>query len=568
VKGGTLTGNLVLEGTLSRLPYAVEAPFNSYHRQHEPACLPNTRVDLLREIYDWADGQGEHFIFWLNGLAGMGKSTIARTVAHEYYKRERLGASFFFSRGGGDISHAGKFFTSIAVQLANNIPTIQGYICDAISERRDIASQSLHDQWYQIVLRPLSKLDSKSCPPSYVVVVDALDECEDDNNIRIILQLLAEARSLKTVRLRIFLTSRPELPIRYSFYQIPEAEHRDFLLQRISPAIVDHDILIFLEYNLNFVRRECHLANDWPRAHDIKRLVENANGLFIWAATACRFIREGRAFAADRLSIVLKDDSSVDESSMDDSSTEGSAIEDSTIAPEEQLNKIYLTVLKNSVRSYKKEERKKWYKLLKESIGAIILLFSPLSAFSLAGFLDIREEYIIRALNDLHSILDISEDRDRPIRLHHPSFRDFLLDKQRCGIPNFWVDEKQSHQKLANNCIRLMTTSLKQDICGMDAPGSLVADIERGQVEQYLSPEVQYACLYWIQHLQKGVSRLCDDDQVHQFLQAHLLHWLEALSWMRKISEGIHAIASLESIALVSQLPPYYEYRLIHRSDL
>jgi len=56
MKGGTLTGNSVLEKTLSRLSYAVEAPFNSYHRQHEPACLPNTRVDLLREIYDWADG--------------------------------------------------------------------------------------------------------------------------------------------------------------------------------------------------------------------------------------------------------------------------------------------------------------------------------------------------------------------------------------------------------------------------------------------------------------------------------------------------------------------------------
>jgi hypothetical protein len=39
-----------------------------------------------------------------------GKSTIARTIAQRYYEKDCLGASFFFSRGGGDVSHASKFF--------------------------------------------------------------------------------------------------------------------------------------------------------------------------------------------------------------------------------------------------------------------------------------------------------------------------------------------------------------------------------------------------------------------------------------------------------------------------
>lgn len=79
---------------LSSLPYAVDAPFNSYQRQHEPVCLADTRVNLLREIYSWADGKDERLIFWLNGLAGTGKSTIARTVARNYFDKKRLGASF------------------------------------------------------------------------------------------------------------------------------------------------------------------------------------------------------------------------------------------------------------------------------------------------------------------------------------------------------------------------------------------------------------------------------------------------------------------------------------------
>src|SRR6266576_4645838 len=91
-----LTGN----SALSHLPCAVEAPFNSYAKQNSPPCLPNTRVDILREIYNWAEGQDGRCIFWLNGLAGTGKSTIARTVARRYFDQKCLGASFFFSRGG------------------------------------------------------------------------------------------------------------------------------------------------------------------------------------------------------------------------------------------------------------------------------------------------------------------------------------------------------------------------------------------------------------------------------------------------------------------------------------
>ncbi len=67
-------------------------------------------------------------------------------------------------------------------------------------------------------------------------------------------------------------------------------------------------------------------------------------------------------------------------------------------------------------------------------------------------------------------------------------------------------------------------------------------------------PEVQYAYLYWVQHLQRSGAQLYDNNQVHQFLQVNLLHWLEALGWMEKISEGILAIFSLEAQIPVSLL--------------
>ena len=108
---GILRGHLGLDDRLDRLPVADDAPFSSFSKQHESTCLEDSRVDVLKEIYSWAGGPDERCIFWLRGLAGTGKSTIARTVASIYSGQKCLGASFFFSRGGGDVSHAGKFVT-------------------------------------------------------------------------------------------------------------------------------------------------------------------------------------------------------------------------------------------------------------------------------------------------------------------------------------------------------------------------------------------------------------------------------------------------------------------------
>jgi hypothetical protein len=460
-------------------------------------------------------------------LAGTGKSTIARTVARRYSDQKRLGASFFFSRGGGDVGHAGKFFTSLAVQLAGNIPQTQRLISDTVTGQNDIVNQSLRDQWCQLVLRPLSRLDSNSCPSSYVLVVDALDECDKEEHIRMILQLLAEARTLKTVRLRVFLTSRPEIPIRYGICQIPDTEHQNFVLHNVSSSIINHDIGIFLQHNLNSIALERSLVAGWPGEQNIERLVRNASGLFIWAATACRFIREGKRFATKRLDTILEG--------------RGSAV----TAPDKHLDDIYTFVLKHSIGpGYMDNEKEEAYYMLRQILGSTAVLFSPLSIQSLSRLLRIAKEDIDQTLEDLHSVLDVPKDQNRPLRLHHPSFRDFLLNNDRCKHP-FWVDEKQAHRRLADSCVQLMLT-LKQDICYLNTPGVLVSDVESSRVERILPPEVQYACLSWIQHLQKSDTQLYDNDQVHQFLQAHLLHWLEALSWIGKTSEGVLAISSLE----------------------
>jgi hypothetical protein len=132
--------------------------------------------------------------------------------------------------------------------------------------------------------------------------------------------------------------------------------------------------------------------------------------------------------------------------------------------------------------------------MLKSLLGSIVTLLSPLSTQSLSKLLSTSQDEVDQTLDDLHAILSIPEDPTVPLRLHHPSFRDFLFEKARCE--EFWVDEKVAHQVLANYCMQLMSTSLKQDIYGIDASGMVVANTDRNLIEQGLPPEVQYACRY------------------------------------------------------------------------
>ncbi|KAI0896280.1 vegetative incompatibility protein HET-E-1 [Annulohypoxylon nitens] len=504
---------------LALLPVASEAAFNSRHNQHEPTCLPNTRTELLHEIEKWIETPNERCIFWLNGIAGTGKSTVARTVARIHYNRGDLGANFFFSRGGGDLSNANKLVTTLSRQLAARLPPVRRYICEAIDEQEDIMSLSLKDQWEKLIINPLSKLHGRHLESTVLIVIDALDECESERDVRVLIRALSTSRLLHNVRLRIFVTSRPDILIRHGFTKIPEVEREVFALHHISPDIVDRDISIFFENHFLAIREERGFDDDWPGTRIIKRLVEISCGLFIWASTACRFIREGRRLATRRIKILINGYRS-------------------GVGPEKQLDLIYTNVLRNAIQQdYNEKEKQELCIMFREVLGSIVILCSPLSMESLAKLLALPLGDIKDTLADLHTIFNIPPKTSYPLRLHHPTFRDFLLDKERCSDLDFWVDQKQAHQALADSCLALMSKKLKSDMCGLGSPGTLIENIDPSLIERCIPPDLQYACLYWVEHLRQSGMRLADGDAVDYFFRQHFLHWLEAINLMGKSAE-------------------------------
>ncbi|KAI0448497.1 hypothetical protein F5B21DRAFT_510079 [Xylaria acuta] len=134
-----------------------EAAFNSATRQHSPFCLNGTRQDLLEFlelIQKWAYGEGVERIDWLRGMAG-----------------------------GGDLGSARKFATTVAAQFDKQSSEFKNYIKDVVASDPDIRGRGLHEQWTKLVSELLARLGKSMFPHTMVIVVDALDKCNDEDDL-------------------------------------------------------------------------------------------------------------------------------------------------------------------------------------------------------------------------------------------------------------------------------------------------------------------------------------------------------------------------------------------------
>ncbi|KIK33577.1 hypothetical protein CY34DRAFT_47497, partial [Suillus luteus UH-Slu-Lm8-n1] len=112
---------------------------------------------------------------WINGLAGVGKTSIAFTIAEELKTAKRLAATFFFSHK--HVQKTGYIIPTIAYQLAIAFPRIRQDIVAAIENDVSLLSpgKSHADQMQELVIKPLQTLRFREEP--YIIIIDALDEC-------------------------------------------------------------------------------------------------------------------------------------------------------------------------------------------------------------------------------------------------------------------------------------------------------------------------------------------------------------------------------------------------------
>src|SRR5258708_6646530 len=306
---------------LNKIPHADGAGYDSRRQSAPVRCLKHTRTEVLEKIWCWitpptqaitteptldalieptvsdtpieptpdtavnsSSDTGVKPIYWVNGLAGIGKSTIARTVAEDLKNRNLLGASFFFSRQEKELSDADLFIPTIAYQLAQSHPEMRPAVTKVFRRDPGIVKKSFVTQFKELIIEPLGKITSKRV----VIVVDALDECDNSKGaanelFRAIIAHCAEAPSL-----RLLVTSRPETHIR----AIITGAAGIVLHEDIDQSVVSADISKYLRMEMSRIPKNLgdELPSPWPSEEDLIELVKRAGKLFIWAAMAVRFV--------------------------------------------------------------------------------------------------------------------------------------------------------------------------------------------------------------------------------------------------------------------------------------
>ncbi|WZH45391.1 NACHT domain-containing protein [Fusarium acuminatum] len=507
-----------------------------YHPENS-FCLEGTRVAVLQEIETWSSNSKSPCICWLPGLAGTGKSTISRTVARDL-KGKSLGASFFFKTGAGNRGDGRFVFSIIAYQLALNFPPIRPHILVAVKEDPASAMAPMKVQWQRLFLNPLSKLQLQELGKPLVLVMDALDECEEDDRKQI-LQLL---QTSCPAALRVFITSRPELDIEGQFTSYQQS-HQQIVLHRVDIGTIEKDITAFLKHNVrDFVSEynQCHpqkhlqMEAKWPGNTRFQLLVQRSLPLFIAAATFIRMIKDRHWIKSPDYKI----DFIIHESTTVNSLYEA----------------LYRPVLGLILGGCPEEDRGRVAESFVDVVGSLIFLGSPLSVTALANILELDAREFMGQIDPLRYVIDVPSD-DGKIQLFHLSFRDYLLSN---SAGELQVDEAKCHAKLASRCIKLLKAKLKTNICGLASPGMRIQEIDPAIVDKYLPTEVQYACLYWAFHLMLSGTCLGDPNKdnkaksILDFLQAFFSNWVEVLCLLRKLDDSFIILDRLQTMVDVN----------------
>ena len=266
----------------------------------------------------------------------------------------------------------------------------------------------------------------------------------------------------------------------------------------------------------------------------VEKLVKKSCGSFIHAATACRFVREGGPLAGERLAHLI-------------------SAEHLPARAGTELDRMYTNVLEYSLNAqFDVEETARVQELFGRIVGSLAVLFDALSPDSLAMMLAEPKGRITSTIGSLQSLVDVPEQEGRLIRLLHPSFREFLLDPQRCSHTMFRIDAKTAHRQLLDCCLRVMADHLSRNMCGLGRPGSRVGDIPRSDVDSKVPFAVQYACRYWFYHLERSGVDPREHPAVADLLETRFLFWVEALALIGRLADGTTMIRLLETRLPVS----------------
>ncbi|KIM24838.1 hypothetical protein M408DRAFT_331512 [Serendipita vermifera MAFF 305830] len=482
-------------------------PVREANYQDDRGCMEGTRTTLLDGIIAWAkgdiiqvtpaDSSGANNIYWLYGMPGIGKTSVAHSICQRLHKGGYLGGSFFCRRDDPTLREPKRVLPTLISKLAAMWGPYRTLVAQALRDDPQLNPDSTSGE---LLLKPLQSL-RRHPVHSLVLVIDALDECGDAEARKKLLNSLREA-SRRVSWLKIIVTSRPEADIQTSF-----KSSGDPCLEVDDQN--DQDIRYFAEQRILSLIQSHSLPDEWPGPIRFDQIIQRAGGLFIYVETIIRLLKASKD-PNKSLNRVLN-------GKQEDASA--------------GLHNLYSTAIALCIG-----QEAETFRLIARTILAVAK-YRPLSDDTLALLIG-EESHVVKTwVNDLGSLLYRDETQNGGIRVRHLSIFEFLTESS-CP-PAFQVNLKQANEELSVYCLRTMTKELRFNICSLETSylaNSEINDLSE-RVKQRISDALQYSCLHWSDHLCSGPEPAKEDVSVLLdafFTGEKPLYWLEALSLMGK----------------------------------
>ncbi|QRW11282.1 hypothetical protein RhiLY_10281 [Ceratobasidium sp. AG-Ba] len=483
---------------LKELNPARLAGYNPYR-----VCLEGTRSQVINALATWVKTNGEERkLAWMHGLAGLGKSSIATSVCDSLHAQGLLASSFFCKRDSPELRDPHRVLTTTVYELARRWHSFGETVSKVIGNNPGFFSNHLQPLYELLIANTCKAITTADRPLGRMaVVVDALDECGDAITRRQLLMCLRDMSQLVPF-LRIIVTSRTDEDIKSYFLQGDTDWYTEFNLMQYDARL---DIQIFVEQSLGPLTS----IPEWPN-DAVDRVTNRANGLFIWAKTACAYILSG-----------------LDKVKSLEQLTSGKRLPGI-----DELYEAILTAYDTVTDAESLEE-------LLNYLGVIVVtsMRRAMSVSTLSALIGKHASRVViqGVVDRLSSVLYIDETLGGAIRVSHPSFMDYITDHGRSK--KLCIDVGKNNTTLARCCIETMKNELKFNICGLETSHRWNQDVpDLGErVQRAISPQLSYACEFWSSHLAEAAADTIVP-LLHDFLFGPgVIYWLEALSVLGKL---------------------------------
>jgi hypothetical protein len=406
----------------------------------------------------------------------------------------------------------------------------------------------MHDQMEQLLAEPIKRTQLRG--RTIVLVIEALDECQKIAGVEggPLIELLAQ--TLRHQPVKLLVTSRQENSLFNMFRSLP---HVSLRLHEIGSVSVEADVWRILNAGFANIRRKhaCDLGeHEWPTNSDLNTMVDLTGPLFIYAATVLRFVGDPRFLPDERLQQVLE---------------RGLVTSLDSSRPFLQIDSLYADVLEAATVDDNGCVDAELCQRIGALLCTIVLLEQPVSIYALAHLMGVsgNVRQIDSDVGALASVLIVSRknasDRfSETVLTFHPSFRDFLVDSRRCSNERFLVNPAEHQHELLYRCLQLLNNNLRYDICGIQRPGRANTDVHdlSTRLEWSVPEAVRYACQFWPVHLVAcGSLSQYVSAVLLEFCTNHLLHWIETLSLLGKLSSAAKHLPWIMAWCQVSIFP-------------